>query len=272
MPDKTKKIDWLTDLMAAVPGMLVSGHPSFSETIGYSAEEVPVIRYLRDFKSNFYFILTIHSDPKKWDKFSQELDSNHAFMGIIKTLSSVLKSNISVVFCSNNPDDDSFFLSLDLLSFQKVNSKELQTCFGSINPVLINDPGTGKEVNKTLNDSFHVWTRLYLSRYLTVSDLDAINIEKPHIFEVKKIKDPAVDWRPYLDEYANYSSLKVIYSILNIPFSVIAYNEKPSAVALHWLDSIERDQISGRFVLCRPRDIINTPLGTPYISKNRRQK
>ena len=271
MARMTKKHDWLNDLLASVSGMLVSGHPSFSERIGLRTDDTVVLRFVGNRRQTIALILTILSDMEEWGRTKRTIASSPNARQIIMQISTILGARVCIVLCDNDIAG-AFSVSDDLESFHDADDQDLLRYFERVNIEMTQNPGTYKEINISINDSFQRWTRQYLSRYLVVNDLDALLLSKPAIFELKRVKEDIADWRPYVDDSANYAALMLICKNAKIPLRVIAYQvDNRDLVALHQVQSATKACIEGRVVVCRPTDIVRNPPGTSYTSCRRRQ-
>jgi hypothetical protein len=159
---------------------------------------------------------------------------------------------------------------------QKFSGKELAEFFGKVNSSLTKNIGEAKEINSSVNDPFQTWTRTNLSRFATINDIDAINLNvmasKSLLFELKRVKENVSTWQPYLDDWTNYATFMAACIDTYHAHRVIAYNPEPSPqVALHWLLEATHSAIKGKRLLCTPRHACALEMGDYYVSDRRRR-
>ena len=117
-------------------------------------------------------------------------------------------------------------------------------------PPDLKDPGI-KEVNGSVNDVFHWWSRRFLSPQLAINDIDAIyNLRKAEsgktfILELKR--SDVRNWLPYLDDVPNFMLLRSLQNGIKETRSVIIQYGKIDNSRLHILTTsqITRTHISG---------------------------
>jgi hypothetical protein len=122
------------------------------------------------------------------------------------------------------------------------------------------DVGSDKAINKSLNDTFQTWTRDCLSKYATASDLDAFMLAGPApvFLELKRVVQPLADWRPYLDDIANFNSLNLIAQQRDGISVTLAYQaNNPTEIACHRaVRPHNRNCITGQFQLLPPPAVV----------------
>ena len=160
-----------------------------------------------------------------------------------------------------------------------LESIEMIEYFTKVDPEITQNPGTHKEINKTINDSFQIWKRNHFSKYMVFNDFDILILSKPTIFELKRVIESIDTWNPYVDDSSNYAALSLISNTNNIRLRVIAYQrEREGQIALHDIIDASKAHIKGRYILCSPSDkvilggISDFDKPTFYMSKRSRQK
>jgi len=266
--------DWLHSLAGSMDGVFVSGDPSFSKKIGITNACIVALRFAANRREIYGYFLTIQSEKNCWNKIQTEIARSEIVQKNILQLENMLNKKIPIIFFDNNHPEE-FALSLDMNKYYNVNSDGLKEQFGKYNPEIIKNPGTFKHVNRSINDSFQRWTRSHLSKYLVINDFDIIIPRMSFLIELKRVKENIIDWRPYLDDKANYLSLLNICNQNNLSMLTIAYNYDNEDIALHHIDVINDDSISGIYCICQFSDIIDMNRENldvyPYISARKRQ-
>lgn len=265
---KTIKKDWLNEFLAS-EGALMSGHPILSKQLGVSNGVSCCFRFIYDYRTNrIVYLLTIETtDQREIDLFFR----NNAIQAL-RPYYGIFGSDLMILFYSAKV----FFLyDQEANSVNSLSSSELQSQVSKLNPNLIIDPGTSKGINKTINDSFQIWTRSNLTRKCVVNDIDGIYREEGgriRFLELKRVDEDLNVWRPYLDDLPNYRALQEIANQLNGKMLVYAYQSKDDQLlAMHYdLITNSRSQIEGRYFLCNPKFLSPSKLGEGYVSKNRR--
>jgi hypothetical protein len=237
---------------------------------GLQREDITVLRFIGNRNITYCLILTVSTDYRQWQRVKTALLATESKVLLEKIRDFIHAPLISIIYDPKVEDKFSIFAGSD---FSEVNGVGLSKAITDIDRQITDNVGTIKEINASINDTFQVWTRKYLSKYVTINDFDAFSLEKRIIYELKRIKGNINDWRPYLDDHANYATLLQITKKANrAALMVVAYERnKPELVALHKIMNADKESIKGRFIVCRPEDILNNPIGIPYQSKNRRQ-
>lgn len=267
---QTKKNDWLNEKFAKQPGMLVSGHTTFSEALGLDPSTTTVaLRFIGNRNNIYCSILTISSMKNDWSKVKLGLQSSKA-KTLLKRISNAFEfPHLNLVYDPLNQDEFSIFMNED---FTELGGSKLVEIFQKINFALVTDIGTYKEINKSINDSFQIWTRSHLSKYLTINDFDAISLDSKIIFEFKRVQESIDTWHPYVDDAPNYLALLLICRLSDFKLRVIAYQEAETRfIGLHTISDVNTNSIKGRFVNCRAEDVMSNLIGIEYTSNKRRQ-
>jgi len=265
----TSKQDWLNDYFSEQPGMLVSGHSSFSKAVGLNSSDQVALRFIGNRKKIYCLILTIASNADDWPRVKLAILAEKA-QAIMQNINDCFPYKLIVLIY--DPHQSDTFSLLNGRSFDGFDDNGLSLFFKEISIDLTENIGTIKDINKTINDSFQAWTRKYLSKYIVVNDFDSLSITQRIVFEFKRVKESIETWLPYLDDYSNYSTLmNLCKGSDRVKLRVIAYSpEKNSLISLHIITSAGKDVIEGRSIVCRPKDVVNTQVGIPYKSQNRR--
>jgi hypothetical protein len=264
--------------MLAQNEAFVSGARTFAIKLGLPPTTPVVLRFVHfrgANKETLIYILTIETG-------SGELISNFTSDAkrseIINNLSSLFNP-LLILFYSENSTDTFYYLEPGQSTPQSITSEQLRDIFSALDNEITQNAGTGKQINRSTNDAFQVWTRLYLSRACIINDIDAFHAsfdprqsKRPIFYELKRVKEDLRTWMPYTDDAANYSSLLTINKNLNGIFRTLTYHEHPTdVIALHFIISSSRAEIAGRRMLVRPEDVVVYGLGEYYQSRRRRQ-
>lgn len=271
----TNTDDWLHTKLLGNEDVFISGHYSFSERIGISQDVVTSLRFAANRREIFGYFLTVNAPFISWESIENEIDASNYTIEKIKMFSNLLNFPITVILYDNEKEGV-FSVSTDLTRFQRVNSLGLKIYFSKYNPKIVQNPGTFKDINRSINDSFQVWTRKNLSKYLVVNDFDMIVPKKSMIFEFKRIQEDISSWKPYLDDKSNYLALMKICESNNLEMKVIAYGQEAHKVALHDLKDVNDDTIIGQFITCELDEILDDYRDTKYsltkYQSNRRRQ
>jgi hypothetical protein len=125
------------------------------------------------------------------------------------------------------------------------------------NPLPFDEPREVKAINSSINDTFQWWTRTYLTKQLSVNDLDAISWDratpgKTVIIELKRSSQKG--WLPYLNDVPNYMLSKAL--VRTMPGSVdltIRYDkDHPYSIDCFSIGSISREVITGGKIALPP--------------------
>jgi|GEM_PF-1983239 len=242
----TVRPDWLNDLLAT-NGAYVSGHPSFAERLGISG--AVTLRFLRLKECILYFLTIEPNQPDYQAEYLAAFDADH-----LNELRQKFTPLVHVFYTEGSAEFTLFypakrtFLTADFREMTRLTAGHHQG-FGQ-------DIGSGKGINKSINDTFQTWTRECLSKYATANDLDAFKLAGPApvFLELKRVTQPLADWRPYLDDIANFNSLNLIAQQRGGISVTLAYQaNNPTEIACHRnIRPHNRDCIAGRFQLLPP--------------------
>ena len=250
---KTFKNDWYNQYLAD-NWVCVSGHQYFSALLGVSGP--CALRFIK-IEEAIYYLLTVEGTGT--ERFNKKLYTQ---------LNTIFPKLITVVY-----NEDKFWAGGNCL-----DANGLEIIFRAIDSRLTQNKGTYKEINKTSNDSFQNWTREHLSRNCVINDIDAIDLDKKIIYELKRIEHSNLNiWKPFIDDSANYKALIAISEQLGMKRRVIAYNKWQTVnVALHVELNLEnRGKIEGvRYIMSAYDSIqknITVSNPSPYVSTNSRK-
>lgn len=271
----TSTQDWLHIQVGLMDDVFVSGDPSFLKKLGITRQCIASLRFAANRREIFGYFLTIQADIDSWEALEGEIMRSSTFRNDFLQFERLLNKTIPIILYDNAHPDD-FAISIDKNRFDGANSSELKVFFSNYNPKITQNPGTFKEINRTINDSFQKWTRLHLSKYLVINDFDIIIPSQSLMIELKRVAERIENWRPYLDDKGNYLALSNICRTNNLRMYTVAYNYDHEVVALHELITINDYTITGEFCLCKISDIItpnldNTNVKHHYTSSRRRQ-
>lgn len=267
----TDKSDWFNDYLSK-KGLLVSSHSSIKKYLDYEDEDYDIsVRFIGNVRIGYDYLLIIITNNMN------SFTPNQKLKILIDNLSCKFKKNIyTLVLPQQNYQKNQFLSAEDGLNFYKHDIEYLQNFFHSINNSFTEDIGTSKEENKSINDNFQQWTRLYLSKYITINDFDALSVDtaKLYILELKRVEEDINTWLPYLDDYGNYIACDTIIKSLGLDlnhFRTIAYNvDNKENVAICILFSIDRKE----YKLFKEISTLDSIFKMPkyYESKNIRVK
>lgn len=270
----TNKQDWLNDFFSLQAGMLVSGHPSFSEAVGLHSSDQVVLRFIGNRIKIHCLILTIASNNNEWPRVKLVLLAEKA-QAVLQSIKNCFPFVlVSLIY---DPQQNNAFSLLQGSSFINLDESELSSFFKEMSTDLTENIGATKDINKTINDSFQTWTRKCLSKFIVVNDFDSLSTTQRIVFEFKRVKESIENWIPYLDDAANYATLLILcknsekVNSEKVKLRIISYNvEKNDLISLHTISNAAKDVIEGRYILCRPKDVINSIVGISYKSQKRR--
>lgn len=168
-------------------------------------------------------------------------------------------------------------------------SDQLAQWFYQRKPALSSNVGTAKETNRPQSqragDLFRTFTRRYLSRFCISNDIDALRLGEseahpPLILELKKPTESIHEWKPYIDDCANYMYLKTLAQKRGLDFRVIAYNRNSrERVGLFWNVECDRPNrratgVRYRWALVSPEQALGPipPSTQTGVSHRRRQR
>jgi hypothetical protein len=237
----TKKSDWLNDWLSN-EGFFVSDHDKFSSLLKLNDNYKISLRFFGNKYAKYHYSLIVKAAPSEWSNFFT--DTTDQF---ISKLEYLLKDKISIIFYSEE--------SSDLFGVRYENkivsctAERLSSYFTFLNPKFTQNAGGNKRINKSLNDSFQLWTKQYLSKFISCNDIDAFSLleNKILMLELKRPKQNVQKWMPYVDDYSNYSS-GIIMETNNplIEFTTVSYNENQSnCVGIYKINHASKEKIMG---------------------------
>ncbi|MGN7299084.1 hypothetical protein [Ferdinandcohnia sp. SAFN-114] len=270
MTTQTVKNDWLNDWFAD-NNYFVSGHEKFSESLNLPEETKVSIRYV-SLNKNFLWLLTIEADEGLWQQIQEILEDNVVF----DFINSKFEKKMNILIFS--PTKQDYFC------YKKYNGKyvnmdgdKLKSAFNNVLPNIDQNVGTIKEVNKSVNDNFQIWTRESLSKFSVINDFDAVYLTKDkqsknQLFEFKRVKQDLSTWMPYLDDSSNYNRINTISNKLGFSNYTLVYKvEEQSKFAVHTNIVPQGSQILGlRMIYDYDNEVENYKhtSTTEYVSEN----
>lgn len=264
---RTLKEDWFNNLLADF-GHLVSGHSSFHKYLGIEEECFCTLRFLHKDKTLLFFLVLEIENVSTFSYRPSEIENVNNIYNVFGTALHIL---------AFDPNEQFLLYDKNTKGWYRHDSVSLSSFFEGIDDTLTKNRGTYKEINKTTNDGFQIWTRKFLTRNCVVNDIDAlyINGQLKILYELKRVVSVLKDWRPYLDDYSNYNSFICIGKDFKLNKRLVAYNESnEKEVALHFNLSLAPDKsyIGGSFFLMSPKDAIKPYVGENYKSTHVRQR
>jgi len=242
---------------------LISGHKSFSEKIGLTANEKVSLLSIANRDRIYAYLLTIGVDEGKEQEVKDILRLNQFAPRIIKVLEKIFHEKVHVIlFRKDNNDEDIDFFSVsnrEFSSFTDKNTNELKSYFRQIDNRLLLNPGTRRNINERFIDSFHWWSRIHLTRFISKNVVNIIDIKHSTIIKLRRIskdKDVLEDWEPYLNESASYASTNLICEENDIELRTLVYDKyREDIVVLHDIFDPKKEYIDGKKILLRPESI-----------------
>ncbi len=266
----TIKDDWMNDYLSD-HGYFVSDHESYRISLGLPKQAKVSLRFFGNVKIGYFYAIVINCDESGWKQCITTSILEHK-----EKLKGILDGNISILMFDNNKD--SFCIYDGAIS--KISSAQLVTYFSNINSDLTAESGTFKQINRTTNDAFQVWTRKNLSKYVSCNDIDAFKImgDTIEFVELKRPVQDCYNWLPYLNDYGNYKALQVMGRVNRNIKSIftLSYNANNNAkFVVFELDRIERDVIEGRLSKVKTSEIdiikwFSLLTYQPFTSHNRK--
>lgn len=258
MYEKTTKSDWMNNLLA-YNDYYVSDHSSFSEKLNIPIDYQSSLRFYGNVRVGYRFILVI----KYFDIFDKTIVNNEAFKSTVEIFERVfsnlsgLHQGFTVLFYSDNEEYFIYYKN----KFEQCNSQRLIQYFSFVSEELTANAGANKKINVSLNDSFQLWTRTYLSKYITFNDFDAFKFTESEMLNLIELKRPDQStiqtWFPYKADVANYKAcLNISNSSNSTKFCTIAYNsDDEEFLVCVYISNIGRDnQLSGTKYLGNIKD------------------
>jgi len=265
--NRTIKEDWYNDLLGNTSDGFVSGHATFTQKLNLKEGEHCALRFVHREETLLIFLTIETADATA---FSNQVLQNYQF----KKLQALFGEHLYVL--AFDAADHFKMAKPGSATLDAHTSDTLEAFIAGIDPALVENKGTYKTINRSVNDAFQAWTRTHLTRNCVVNDLDALLIGKDAqtVCELKRVKAALTDWKPYLDDYHNYKSFFFIAKEFKLQARVIAYQaNNDQAVAFHFNIQLALDQsaITGNWILLQPRFTLFARLGFMYRSSNSRR-
>lgn len=210
MPDadvrlETQRDDWMLETLAKNPDCVLSGHSSLRERLELPDGVRVEVRVAGDRRRVRVCLVTVAAPRGAWRAVAEACRRSERMAELLAALQRLgLPANWMLIY--DPKSDVEFGLSPDGATFELLSSAELAGKFGTVDPRLVRDVGTTKLVNKSVNDSFQAWTRENLSKYLCITDVDALVLaEEVIVLELKRVQEDVTDWFPYVDDESNYA-------------------------------------------------------------------
>lgn len=272
--------DWLKDyFFSQNKWLLISGHFSFAELLGLTENEVVSLLFIANRDRIYTYLLTIGIDLEREDEVKGILrlggDTHYAYE-IKARIEKIFGGEVHIIiFAKDNDERDSeyFSVSEDFINYRDLDSDGLEDYFRDIDSRMLYQPGTNRAVNKTVSDSFHIWSRMHLGRFINKQSINILDLEdkaddnnreqrQPTIINLRRIDfdDLALEvWEPYKNESSNYACHNRICETNNIRLRTLVYREDRENIAmLHDVSDPQKEVIHGRYVVIRdPRIIMN---------------
>lgn len=108
-----------------------------------------------------------------------------------------------------------------------INGADLRSFIYSALGKTYTDAGTTKAKNKSIADYFQFWSRSFLSRHLVKLDIDGMffNGTDGLIIEIKRSNIPPIpEWRPYKNDYPDFSLLKAFSDSIGMDFVILHHS------------------------------------------------
>jgi len=276
---RTAKDDWLNLQLAADVDVFVSGHPTFSERLGLSADTAATVRWFGNRRVGYTPMLVIEAAKSQWaiieKMFARKKPSDglEHFLTQGKAITILFSGEIHKpsLMPNGTPFNEAnlFHVSQDGHNLLEMDSNGLVNFFHNINPEFVSNSGTTKSINKSHNDLFQLWTAKNLSRYLSVGDIDALDTNQLRLYELKRVEEDVNTWEPYLDESSQYTALRSLATSSGYSLILLAYNVSKQQYASHKITFVSNTEIRGERTIYD-----NNGFGEPqmYQSSRRRQQ
>jgi hypothetical protein len=240
----------MNNRLASFQECYVSGHQSFSDRLGLPKGAISTLRWFGNTREGYFPLLVVEASPDIWENVKKGICQKTPTLLAVCHLIPKNPAPILIFGTSSNVSDVStiqFAFSRDYTQFTDLTSDQLKGYFSEINEDFVNNIGLNKEINKSQNDLFQAWTRQSLSRYIVVSDFDAIDTKSKILYELKRIEIPVKQWLPYIDESSQYSGLMAIAKMADYKLVVIAYEERnQNTYGKYYLEKVSKELIKGK--------------------------
>ncbi|WP_243095050.1 hypothetical protein [Thermus thalpophilus] len=214
--------NWMEQLLYR-KHFLVSGTADFARHLSLPEGFLPSLRFIAwstpDEPKAVFFLVVENVSLKEAPPLYEKLEKHYLY-SYFKEFWSPFSFHLLLTLRESDP----FFF------FNKPYTyKQLASWFYSMAPELGRNLGTSKETNRLesqrQSDLFRTFTRLHLSRFCVANDIDAVRLQKPALLlELKRPKESVKNWKPYVDDCANYMYLRKIAQKVGAEFRIIAYN------------------------------------------------
>lgn len=274
MVRKTERDDWLSDTLAKAR-YFVSGSPITSKdyvdsgliTLRFAAHFPAGMQPSRDLPSNHRRIwLPSHYDLMM-SFLAIELENENQIiqfqpkqklLKLASYINGLFNLPVSIVaFSGDTPGklNERFWVrDAEIKVDGLISPEEYARLLNKLRNPLKWDEPKKKELNRSLNDHFQMWTRAYLSGQLVINDVDALKtIEREGsdniilICELKRPKEAVESWIPYLNDVPNFMLAKSIARSSGHAIDVtIQYNnQQEKKVSVHIITHITKERITG---------------------------
>lgn len=274
MARKTERDDWLSDTLAKAK-YFVSGSPVTSKdyvdsglvTLRFAAHHPAGIQRPKELASDYRRIwLPSHYDlmmsflaiELEDEEQVTQFQPKQKLLTLASYINKLFSIPVSIVaFSSDTPGklNERFWVrdagvKVDGL----ISPAEYARLLNEMRNPLDWDEPQKKDLNRSLNDHFQMWTRAYLSGQLSINDVDALKtIERKGsdniilICELKRPKEDVESWMPYLNDVPNFMLAKSIARSSGNAIDVtIQYNNnQEKKISVHIITHVTKERITG---------------------------
>lgn len=264
MTTQTAKFDWFTIHLSQQTNVLVSDDDFLLKLCNVKSDGEFSIRFIGNARMGFQLFLIIKNDDLNF-----LANQTTALNKLIDLLNNLLAVQLKVIICKSSLSTDIGTANFNLYkretsAFHLCNGDNLAMIFSQLNSNYTENPGEAKAINRTVNDDFQLFTRTKLSRYLIANDLDVIVLENDQttklfrierILELKRIDinyNTVNTWKPYTQDYANYSAVRNICNLSGANDRTIVYyadKKNGTDVGVHTITSMSKEKITSKFVV-----------------------
>jgi len=233
---KTIKQDWVNDYLSTQL-IFTSGHPSNNKYLNLGDDDEIVFRFIELDGQFIYFATVVSTSDDAANNIEAAISDNRRFAQYFDVF-----PNFFILLIK---DDEEFYAIIRDHKAMRIN---LLSFFQNFIPTIGENIGTFKAVNKSVNDIFQSWTRINLSKYAVISDLDAICFVdgSPILFELKRVEESIEEWLPYMDDASIYRRQLTIAKRFGGKFRLIAYNayDEEGRVAFFTKVNVSKERIT----------------------------
>lgn len=266
MYQQTKKHDYFTAALAADPQVFVGDTDLAHKLLGKPTGAAITLRYLlREADQQPVLVIVAKSDdPNFFPEHTETLRELHARIagsyGCPVLLVTAPKTYIAP--SGGRLGDAAANLRFSLLAGDQIRDAsvpELAAHFaGAIAPLVSRSVGVEKQINRSIVDSFAVFTRIALTDEVAVNDFDAIRFDgelfasKGRILELRRVSESPASWLPYCSDHACYRGQQSMSELLGwhqprvVTYSIL----HPGVAAAHRIDRASSAQVSGIRAIC----------------------